>query len=65
MADTREFITGFIGVIIGVAVAVAMVPVIVDSIAAANLSGTTATLVALIPLLVGVGILLFVVKSMF
>jgi hypothetical protein len=65
MAEIREFVVGFVGVIIGIAVAVSLLPVIGDSVNAANLTGTTATLVGLTPLLVGVGILLFVVKAMF
>lgn len=65
MAEIREFVTGFVGVIIGIAVAVSLLPVISTAISSANLSGTTLTLVALTPLLVGVGILLFVVKAMF
>jgi uncharacterized membrane protein YcjF (UPF0283 family) len=65
MAEIREFVVGFVGVIIGIAVAVSLLPVISDSINGANLTGTTATLVGLTPLLVGVGILLFVVKAMF
>jgi len=65
MAEIREFIVGFVGVVIGIAVAVAMLPVISDSITSANLTGTTAVMVGLTPLLVGVGILLFAVKSLF
>jgi uncharacterized membrane protein YcjF (UPF0283 family) len=65
MAEIREFVVGFVGVIIGIAVAVSLLPVVGESINNANLSGTTATLVGLVPLLIGVGILLFVVKAMF
>jgi len=65
MAEIREFIIGFIGVIIGIAVSVSMVPVINSTISSANLSGTQAALVGLVPTLVAVGILLFAVKSLF
>jgi len=65
MAEVREFVIGFVGVIIGLVVAVALLPVIADTIAQANLTGTTGILVGLIPLLVGVGVLLFAVKSLF
>lgn len=65
MAEIREFVIGFVGVIIGLAVAVSLIPVIVSTIESAELSGPTATMVGLIPLLVGVGILLFAVKSLF
>ncbi|MFQ6118300.1 MAG: hypothetical protein ACE5KE_00270 [Methanosarcinales archaeon] len=64
MAEIREFVVGFVGVIIGIAVAVALLPVVSTSIEGANLTGTTATLVGLVPLLIGVGILLFAVKSL-
>jgi hypothetical protein len=65
MAEIREFVTGFVGVIIGIAVAVSLIPVISSTISAANLSGTTQTMIALVPLLVGVGVLLFAVRSLF
>jgi hypothetical protein len=65
MAEIREFVVGFVGVIIGLVVAVALLPVLSESIASANLTGTTALMVSLIPLLVAVGILLFAIKSMF
>jgi hypothetical protein len=63
--EVREFVIGFVGVIIGLVVAVALLPVLSESISSANLSGPTALMVGLIPLLVGVGILLFAVKSLF
>lgn len=63
--DVKEFITGFIGGILGVAIAVSMLPVLVQIIASANLTGAEAVLVGLISLLVTVGILLFVVKMFF
>jgi uncharacterized membrane protein len=65
LAEVREFVTGFVGVIIGLVVAVSLIPVITTTVANANLTGTTQTLVLLIPLLVGVGILLFAVRSLF
>jgi uncharacterized membrane protein len=65
MAEIREFVTGFVGVIIGLVVAVALLPVISTTIAQSNLTGTTAIMVGLTPLLVGVGILMFAVKSLF
>jgi phosphoribosylcarboxyaminoimidazole (NCAIR) mutase len=65
MPEIREFVIGFVGVIIGLVVAVALLPVIGSTIAAANLTGTEALMVGLVPTLVGVGILLFAVKSLF
>lgn len=65
MADVKEFVTGFVGSIIAIVVAVSMLPVLVSTIASANLSGTEAVLVGLSTLLVAVGILLFIVKSFF
>lgn len=65
MAEIREFVVGFVGIIIGIAVAVSLLPVLISTIDSAGLSGTTATMIGLIPLLVGVGILLFAVKSLF
>jgi uncharacterized membrane protein len=65
LPEIREFVTGFVGIIIGLVVAVSLIPVISTSIAQANLSGTTAIMVGLIPLLVSVGLLLFAVKSLF
>jgi len=64
MAEIREFVIGFVGVIIGITVAVTLLPVISSAIEAANLSGTTATLIGLVPLLVAVGILLYAVRSL-
>jgi len=64
MPDIREFVIGFVGVIIGITVAVTLLPVITAAITAANLSGTTATLIGLVPLLVAVGILLYSVRSL-
>lgn len=65
MADVREFVTGFISVIIGLVVGIALVPVITSTTSAANLTGASATMVALLPLLVVVGLLMFAVKSLF
>lgn len=65
MAEIREFVVGFVGIIIGITVAVALLPVISTVIADANITGTTGVMIGLVPLLVGVGILLFAVKSLF
>lgn len=64
MAEIREFVIGFVGVVIGITVAVTLLPVISAAIEAANLSGTSATLVGLVPLLISVGILLYAVRSL-
>jgi hypothetical protein len=64
MPEIREFVIGFVGVIIGITVAVTLLPVISAAITAANLTGTQATLVGLIPLLVSVGILMYAVRSL-
>jgi uncharacterized membrane protein len=63
--EIREFVTGFVGIIIGLVVAVSLIPVIGNTIAQANLTGTTAIMVGLVPLLVSVGLLMFAVKSLF
>lgn len=65
MAEVREFVIGFVGVIVGIAVAISIIPVINDVIATANLSGVQATMVGLVPLLIAVGVLLFAVRSLF
>ena len=65
MAEIREFVIGFVGVIVGIGVSIALLPVINEFIGQANLTGAQATLVGLIPLLVAVGILMFAVKSLF
>lgn len=65
MAEIREFVVGFVGIIIGIAVAVSLLPVLITTIDTAGLTGTEATLIGLVPLLVGVGILMFAVKSLF
>jgi uncharacterized membrane protein YcjF (UPF0283 family) len=65
MAEVREFVVGFVGVIIGLTVAISLIPVISTTVANANVSGTTATMIGLIPLLVGVGTLLYAVRSLF
>jgi uncharacterized membrane protein YphA (DoxX/SURF4 family) len=63
--EIREFVVGFVGVIIGITVAVSLLPIIPQSIAAANLTGTSALILGLLTLLVAVGIVLFVVKAMY
>lgn len=65
MAEIREFVVGFVGVIIGIVVAVSLLPTVTTTITGANLTEPTRSLVLLVPLLIGVGILLFVVKAMF
>jgi hypothetical protein len=65
MADVREFVLSFIGVIVGLAVAISLVPVISSIIATSNLTGVNALLVGLIPTLITVGIMLFAVRSLF
>jgi len=64
MAEIREFVVGFVGVIIGIVVAVVLLPVVTTVIADANLTGTEATLIGLVPLLVAVGVMMFAVKSL-
>lgn len=64
MPEIREFVVGFVGVIIGIVVSIALLPIISTTIAEANLTGTTATMVGLVELLVGVGILLYAVRSL-
>ena len=65
MVDVREFVNGFVMAIVAIAVGVSLVPVIEQIISQANLSGSSALMVSLIPFLVTVGILMFTVKSLF
>jgi hypothetical protein len=55
---TKQFIGIMVVIIIGVAV---VIPVINDVIVTANLSGTTATLVELLPLFIAIALILVVV----
>ncbi len=55
---TKQFIGIMVVIIIGVAV---VIPVINDVIAVANLTGTTATLVGLLPLFIAIALILVVV----
>lgn len=64
MAEIKDFVQGFIGAIIGLVIGVALMPVITGTIADANLTGTEATIVALIPLMVAVSLLLYSLRSM-
>ena len=64
MAEISEFVKGFVGVIIGVTIAVTLIPVVMTSIEAANLTGTTAIVVGMIPLFVGIGTLMFALRSL-
>lgn len=65
MAEIREFVVGFVGVVIGIVVAISLLPTVSTTIATANLSEPAQSLIALVPLLVGVGIVLFVIKAMY
>lgn len=53
-----------IGALVFVVIAVALIPVIQDSADNSNVTGTTATIVSLIPLIFSVGVLIVVVKGM-
>mgnify|MGYP000179697856 CR=1 FL=1 len=64
MPEVREFVVGFISVIIGIVVGVTLLPVINTAITDANLTGTQATLAQLIPTLVAVGLVTYAVKSL-
>lgn len=55
---TKQFIGIMVVIIIGVAV---VIPVINDVIVTANLTGTTATLVELLPLFIAIALILVVV----
>ena len=56
---TKQFIGLMVVIIIGVA---AVIPVVVNITESAGLSGTTKTLVDLLPLLVGIALILVVVS---
>jgi len=64
MPEVREFVVGFISVIIGIVVGVTLIPVINTAIQNANLTGTQATLAGLIPLMVVIGLVTYSIKSM-
>jgi len=54
---------GFIGLMVVIIIAVAaVIPVTQDLISNANLTGTTATIVGLLPLLIGIALILIVVR---
>lgn len=55
---TKQFIGIMVVIIIGVAV---VIPVVEDVIDSANLTGTTATLVGLLPLFIAIALILVVV----
>ena len=57
-------IGNLIGALVFIIVAVALIPTIQESATNANLTGTTATIIALVPLLFSVGVLVVVVKGM-
>jgi len=60
MVKIEGIITGFVGILIGVAL-ISPLQTFVDD---ANVSGVTATIVTLIPLFFGIGILLVSVRGM-
>jgi len=51
-----------IGIVIAVVIAMALLPVIIETTTAANLSGTNATLAALIPLFVIISLIVVITK---
>ena len=54
---------GFIGLMVVIIIAVAaVIPVTSDLIDSANLTGTTSTIVGLLPLLIGIALILIVVR---
>lgn len=57
--DTKGLVIGFIAVVVGVA----LVPVVASLVASANVTGTTSTIVSLIPTFFGLAVLLSAVKS--
>lgn len=59
-AESKSVITSFIAVLIGVI----LVPVLQTSVDDANVTGTLAVVLPLVPLLFTLGILLFSVRSM-
>jgi hypothetical protein len=65
MAELKEFVVGFVGVIIGIVVAISLLPVLTGSIETANLTGTNALMIGLVPTLVAVGVLLYAIKALF
>lgn len=58
--DTNKIITSFIAVLVGVI----LVPVIAQVAADANVTGSLATILSLVPLLFTLGILLVTVRGM-
>lgn len=58
--ETRNIIQAFIAVLVGVL----LVPVVYSTATAANVSGNTALVLAIIPLLFTLGVLLVTVRQM-
>lgn len=63
--DSKAYIEAFVLAFVAVLIAVSLLPVLATTIAAANLSGTNATLLGLITTFVVIGILYFLVKVFF
>jgi len=62
MAETKSIdnlMTGFIAIIVGVV----LVPIVASIVASANVTGTTATVVSLIPVFFGLAILLLTIRQ--
>lgn len=58
--ETNKIITAFIAVLVGIV----LIPVVNTEVVAAGLTGSLGTIVSLIPLMFGLGILTFSLKSM-
>jgi len=61
--EVKEFVSGFVGIVVGVLVTVSLLPAINQIIAGGNFTGTQATIMNLIPTFIVIGILMFVVRS--
>lgn len=64
MAEVREFIVGFVGVIVGIVVAVSLFPTLANTIATANISGVEKAVIGIVTIIVAIGILMFAVKAL-
>ena len=58
-----EQISKWVAVIVAILVGVTLVPVVQTTVNNANLTGTSATLMGLVPLFVTIGILLFALRN--
>ena len=62
MSDTKEFVTGFVGILIMVVIFFALIGTILDQIANTTLTGAALALVNLLPVLLAIALVLVAVS---